>query len=109
MTAASSRPWRTSAEGVIVRVRLTPKSSREEIGGLAATPDGPAFLARVRAVPEDGAANVAVERLLAGRLGVPKSAVRLVHGGKARVKSLEVSGDRALLEGRLVELLEEGR
>jgi len=47
---------------------------------------------RVRAVPEDGKANAAVEKLVAGWLGVPKSAVRVVTGGKTRLKGLEIEG-----------------
>ena len=47
---------------------------------------------RVRAVPEDGKANAAVEKLLAKRLGLPKSAVRVVTGGKNRLKGLEIDG-----------------
>ena len=59
------------------------------------------FKARVRALPEDGAANAALEALAAKWLGVPKSSVRLVCGGKSRVKSLVIGGDVQALEGRL--------
>lgn len=98
---AEPLPWRLAGGCVIVRVRLTPKSSKDAIDGLEATADGPAFKARVRAVPEDGAANTALEKLLAGWLDVPRSAVRLSAGAKSRVKSLAVDGDPAGLEARL--------
>ncbi len=65
------------------------------------TAEGPAFKARVRALPEDGAANAALEALAAKWLGVSKSSVRLVSGGKSRVKSLAIGGDVHALEGRL--------
>jgi uncharacterized protein YggU (UPF0235/DUF167 family) len=65
------------------------------------TADGPAFKARVRAIPEDGAANAALERLVAEWLKVPKSAARLVSGGKSRVKSIAVDGSSDVLESRL--------
>ena len=71
------------------------------------TADGPAFSARVRAVPEDGAANTALERLVAGWLDVPKSAVALSAGGKGRVKSLTITGDAAGLQRRLADKLAE--
>lgn len=61
--------------------------------GIEATADGPAFKARVRAVPEDGAANAALEKLVAGWLDVAKSGVRLASGAKSRVKVLDVDGD----------------
>ena len=47
---------------------------------------------RVRAVPEDGKANTAVQNVVAKWLGVPKSAVRVVTGGKTRLKGLEIEG-----------------
>lgn len=96
------RPWRHADGCVIVRFRLTPKASKETIEGLEATAEGPAFKARVRAVPQDGEANAALEKLVAGWLDVPKSAVRLAAGGKSRVKSLAIFGDAHLIETRLL-------
>lgn len=90
-------PWRIVQGGLAVRVRLTPKASRDAVEGVEVTADGPALKARVRAVPEDGAANAAVERLVATWLGVPKSSVALTAGGKSRVKTLTVAGDGAAL------------
>jgi hypothetical protein len=82
-------------------VRLTPKSSVDAIEGLAETADGPALRARVRAVPAEGEANAAVERLLADWLGVPASSVVLTAGGKSRVKTLKVTGTPAEIVARL--------
>jgi len=98
---ADAQPWRTSSEGVIVRVRLTPKSSIEGIEGVGPTAEGPALAARVRAAPAEGEANAALERLVARWLDVPKSTVRVTHGGKSRVKSLTISGETGCLEERL--------
>lgn len=99
--AAETLPWRHAAACVIVRFRLTPKSSKDAIDGLETTAEGPAFKARVRAVPEDGAANAALEKLVAGWLDVPKSSVRLVSGAKSRIKSCAVEGGPAVIESRL--------
>ena len=98
---AEALPWRHAAACVIVRFRLTPKSSKDAVDGLETTAEGPAFKARVRAVPEDGAANAALEKLVAGWLDVPKSSVHLVSGAKSRVKSCAVEGDPGVIEGRL--------
>jgi hypothetical protein len=68
---------------------------------LVETPDGPAFQARVRALPEDGAANRALEQLVARWLGVAKQSVSLAKGGKSRLKSLRISGDPDVLDGLL--------
>jgi uncharacterized protein len=103
--APADRPWRLAgrpgAACVIVRFRLTPKSSKDGIDGLLITAEGPAFTARVRAIPEDGAANAALERLVAEWLQVPKSAVVLAGGAKSRVKTVSVGGNMDELEGRL--------
>ena len=84
---AGGLPWRHSDAGVIVYFRLTPKSSKDAVEGLQATAEGLTFQARVRAVPEDGAANAALELLVAEWLGVPKRTVSLSSGGKSRLKS----------------------
>ena len=83
-------------------VRLTPKSSRDVLEGVEVTGDGRAHLkARVRAVPEKGKANAALERLIADALGVPASNVSLVAGGTARLKIVRVEGDAATIETKL--------
>jgi uncharacterized protein len=52
---------------------------------------------RVSAVPDKGKANAAVAALLARALGVPKSAVSVVSGETARLKTIAVTGDGAAL------------
>jgi hypothetical protein len=47
---------------------------------------------RVAAAASDGAANAAVVVLIASKLGLSKSQVRLVAGATARIKRLEVDG-----------------
>jgi hypothetical protein len=87
--------------GIAIRVRLTPRSQRDSIDGLEETAEGTALKARVRAVPESGAANAALERLLAGWLGVPKSSVEVIAGGKSRLKTIAVSGNSEELQRQL--------
>lgn len=94
----AGKAWRHESACVIARFRVTPKSSKEAVDGVVETPDGPAFQARVRALPEDGAANRALEELVARWLGVAKHAVSLTRGGKSRLKSLRISGDPAALD-----------
>ena len=47
---------------------------------------------RVKESPVDGQANRALIKLLAGRLGVPVSAVRIASGLKSRNKVVELAG-----------------
>ena len=73
--------------GDTITVHVTPKASRARII------EGPEGLrVYVTVVPEDGKANSAVQKLVAKWLGLPKSAVRVVTGGKTRLKGLEIDG-----------------
>ncbi|QND68023.1 DUF167 domain-containing protein [Mesorhizobium loti] len=93
-----SAPFRLRDGGVDLFVRLTPKAALDRLESVETTADGRSHLkARVRAVPENGAANQALERLLAKALGVPPSAVSVVAGGTARLKTVRISGDPAML------------
>lgn len=66
----------------------------DRLEGVETSADGRSHLkARVRAVPENGAANRALEKLVAKTLGVPASSVSVVAGGTARLKTLRVAGD----------------
>jgi len=88
--------------GIDLFVRLTPRSSRDALGPPEETADGRRHLcARVRAVPEKGAANAALERLLAEVLGLPRSRVRIIAGQSARQKTVHVDADPVLLTPRL--------
>lgn len=74
-------------------VRVQPKGSVDRVEEWGEDDAGRRFLkVRVRALPEDGKANTAVQNLVAKWLGVPKSAVRVVTGGKTRLKGLEIEG-----------------
>ncbi|RWD87666.1 DUF167 family protein [Mesorhizobium sp.] len=93
-----SAPFRPRDDGIDLFVRLTPKAALDRIEGVETAADGRSHLkARVRAVPEDGAANAALERMMAKALRVPASAVSVVAGGTARLKTLRIRGDAAEL------------
>ena len=98
-------PWRHAAHGLVLRVRLTPKGGRDAIDGVTATPDGPALAARVRAAPEDGAANAALEALVADWLDLAKRDVSLCAGHKTRTKLLAIAGSPVPIAARLVATL----
>lgn len=101
-----SKPFRLRDDGIDLYVRLTPKAAFDRIDGVETTADGRSHLkARVRAVPENGAANQALERMVAKALGVPGSAVSVVAGGTSRLKTLRVMGDAAALAKSLEALL----
>jgi uncharacterized protein (TIGR00251 family) len=87
-------PWQTTEDGLLLTIRLTPKGGRDRLEGIVEDADGrPAIKARVSAPPVDGAANVALIKLLAKALGVSKSKIRFTSGETARVKRLQIIGD----------------
>jgi uncharacterized protein YggU (UPF0235/DUF167 family) len=69
-------------------VRLTPRGGADRIDGVA---DG-VLRVRVASPPVEGAANIALVRLLADELDVPRSHVRLVAGTSGRLKRIVVDG-----------------
>ena len=102
---ASDRLFERTDEAVTVRVRLTPRADRDAVDGVRTLSDGSEVLAvRVRAVPDKGAANKALEALLAKTMGLPKSAVSLRSGHTARIKTVQIDTDPAALT-QILELL----
>ncbi len=84
----------------LLRVRLTPRASREQVTLL----DDGSLAVRVSAPPVDGRANAALERAVADALGIAPSRVTLVRGTRGRQKTLRVDG---LDEGAVRRLLAE--
>ena len=70
-----------------IRVRLTPRSGRNELVGW----QNGLLRVRVTAPPVDGKANEALERLIAKALGVPKSDVSVASGTRSRGKTVEIA------------------
>jgi uncharacterized protein (TIGR00251 family) len=101
------RPWRAGKDHIVLRVRVTPKSGRDAVEGVAETRDGSALQVRVRAAPEDGAANAALENLIARWLDVPRTSLSLQKGTRSRVKTIAIGGSPAELEARMAAKLRE--
>lgn len=92
-----------TANGCRLLVRLTPKSSRDAIEDIEILADGRSCLkARVRAVPEKGKANQALLKLLAGKLGVPVSALAMSSGSASRLKTIHVAASPTEISRKLV-------
>ncbi len=79
----------TSAEnGVIIDVRVVPRSARSGIAGVR----DDALLVRLNAPPVEGAANAELIEVIAAALGVPRRAVTIVSGDRSRQKRVRVDG-----------------
>lgn len=73
---------------VLIPVRVQPRASRQAIVGVH---DG-ALKVSLTAPPVDGAANQALVALLAQKLGIARSSVRLIRGETGREKLVAVRG-----------------
>ena len=86
-------PFEIRTSGVKLQCRLTPRGAADAVTGLVCVEDRSALKCTVRAVPEKGKANTALEKLIASWLDVPKSSVAVVAGSRSRNKTLEIEGD----------------
>ena len=77
-----------NADSISFRVRVQPRASRDAIEGDHAG----ALKVRLTAPPLGGRANESLRRLLAERLNVPLSAVRIISGENSRNKRIAVAG-----------------
>jgi uncharacterized protein (TIGR00251 family) len=84
-------PVTEGEEGCTFRVRVLPRSRRDEVVGL----HGDALKIRLTAPPVGGKANRALREFLAGRLGVSRSAVEILSGHASRQKRVRVAGASA--------------
>ena len=79
---------REEAGAVSFDLKVVPRAARERVGPVV----GGRLKVAVCAPPVDGAANAAVCRLLATRLGVPKGQVAIVRGETGSHKTVRVGG-----------------
>lgn len=89
-------------------MRLTPRAARDAIDGVEQAADGSSRLkVRVRAVPERGKANAALEEVLAKGLRIPASRVSVIAGGTSRLKTVHVAGSQETLADGMAALARE--
>ena len=92
--ADTPSPFQPVAGGLEVRLRVTPKASRDAITGVVADSQGNgAIRIAVTAVPENGNANAAVIKMLAKAWRLRKTDMQIVRGATDRNKILLIAGD----------------
>lgn len=85
---------------VTFKVRLIPRSSRNAVLG---EQEGALKIA-LSAPPVEGAANQALIKFLAEVLGVRKSAIKIMAGGKSKNKMVKVEGIKEVMVRNLIKL-----
>lgn len=90
----------------LLEIRAKPNSSRNRVGGSS----GEALIVAVTAPAVDGQASQAIIELLAKALGLPKRAIRVKSGQRARTKIVAIDLDlcgKVELPGRIAALMAE--
>lgn len=85
---------------MLVPLYVRPASSQDAVGG---TYDD-RLLVRVKAAAVDGSANLAVLKVLAKALDIPKSNITLHSGQASKRKIVVISGDEKVIAQRISQL-----
>lgn len=90
-------------DGVRLHLRATPGAASDEITGIW---DGAEkrLAVKVTAPPDKGKANAAIIKLLAKKLGLPKSALSVRAGETSRFKTIHIEGEPDVLAAALEKL-----
>ncbi len=85
-------------ERIEIRVRVVPRSSRNQIIG----EEGDVYKIKITAPPVDGLANKALVDLFAKELGISKSSVEIISGRRSKHKTIRLYG---VSEGEVISFL----
>ena len=83
-----SIPFKKSKKGIIVKVKVEPRSSRKGVSGVT----GDSVKVRVNAPPVGGAANKDLIEVLSEELKIRKSAIKIIKGHSVKDKLVEIEG-----------------
>ncbi|MDR3156068.1 MAG: DUF167 domain-containing protein [Holosporaceae bacterium] len=89
--------YEKSRNGVYLKVKVVPKSSKNEVVSLI----GNRVRITVNAVPQNGEANAMLERVVADFFGIKKSDCTVTAGRKASQKTVFVAADVAAVVNKL--------
>ncbi|UCD56766.1 MAG: YggU family protein [Candidatus Hydrogenedentota bacterium] len=97
---------RAARHGVVLCVRVQPRSSRNEVVGMV----GDSLKLRVNTPPVGGAANEACRGFLAKLFGISKGRVEIISGSKSREKRILLRGiDKESVSARISELVQKSQ
>lgn len=75
-------------DGIIIQVKVVPRSSKREIAGVV----GDVIKVRLTAPPVEGAANEQLIELLSETLNIKKGNIEIVKGDSSRHKIIKITG-----------------
>ena len=81
-------PFKKSRDGILINVKVEPRSSQRGITGVIDT----VLKVKLTAPPVGGAANEQLIEILSAETGVRKSDIKIVKGLASRNKIIEIKG-----------------
>jgi len=76
---------------MFISLRITPKSSKNELVGWGKDDNGkPVLKVKVAAPPEDGKANAELIKFLSKQWDIPRSCMEITSGGTSRHKRIKI-------------------
>lgn len=81
-------PFLKSKKGIIIKVRIKPRSTKAGISGLV----GDALKVKVHSPPLKGVANEELLELLSKTFLIRKSAMKIIKGNNSKDKFVEIEG-----------------
>lgn len=81
-------PYRKSKRGIIVQVKVEPRSSRAQVAGLL----GEQLKVKLTSPPVEGAANKQLIEVLSEFFGIKKSSISIIRGQSSKNKVVEIEG-----------------
>ncbi len=86
-----------------LEIRVRPNAKQNRVGGVVG--EHPRLVVAVQAPAVDGKANEAVLKVVAKAFNVRPRDISIVHGELARDKRLVITGEEAVLQAQLNELM----
>lgn len=81
-------PFQKTKEGIVINIKVEPRSSRAMVVG----PYGDALKVKLTAPPVDGAANKQLAEILAKYFKVKKASISIIKGQQSKNKVVEIKG-----------------
>ncbi len=81
-------PYKKTKEGIVIEVKLEPRSSKKGITGVMDN----VLKVKLTAAPVEGEANEQLIEIISEATGVRKSNIRIVRGHSSKRKVVEVRG-----------------
>jgi uncharacterized protein (TIGR00251 family) len=81
-------PYTKVKDGIIIQVKVIPRSSKKEIAGV----EGNTIKIKLTAPPVEGAANEQLIELLSEEFKIKKSNIIILKGDSSRHKTVKITG-----------------